>query len=57
MKKRKRKNKKRALIDFENVSLRTAYRRINEFCEMNQEKLIIGRREIRIKLVETCNSN
>jgi len=34
------------IVDFENISLRTAYRRINEFCEMNQEKIITQKREI-----------
>lgn len=35
--------------DFENISSRTAYRRVNEFCDMNQDKLIIGKREIKLK--------
>lgn len=37
------------IVDFENVSLRTAYRRINEYCETNQEKIIIQKRAIILK--------
>lgn len=37
------------ISDFENVSIRTSYRRINEFCDLNQDKLIIRRREVILK--------
>lgn len=36
------------ISDFEHISLRTAYRRINEFCELNQDKIRIGKREVEI---------
>ena len=36
------------ISDFEHVSLRTAYRRINEFCELYQNKIRVSKREIEI---------
>ncbi|VVB83628.1 Uncharacterised protein [uncultured archaeon] len=34
------------ISDFENVALRTSYRRVNEYCDQNQDKLTLTKREI-----------